>query len=63
MSETTSYTPQQEKLQHALTLRDKLDSLIRRTVATQRKCEQLEHENKYLQDYVGNVVNSELLKK
>lgn len=52
-----------EKLQQALTLRDKLDSLMRRTVATQRKCEQLEHENKYLQEFVGNVVNSELIKK
>lgn len=50
-------------LQHALILRDKLDSLMRRTVATQTKCEQLEHENRYLQEYVGNVVNNELIQK
>jgi len=46
------------KLEEALQLRDKLDSLIRRTVQTKKRCEKLDHDNKYLQDYVGNLMNS-----
>lgn len=46
------------KLDQALKLRDKLDSLLRRTVQTQRKCEKLNHDNRYLQDYVGNLMDS-----
>lgn len=46
------------KFEEALYLRDKLDSLIRRTVQTKKRCEKLDHDNKYLQDYVGNLMNS-----
>lgn len=46
------------KYEQALQLRDKLDSLIRRTVQTKKKCDKLDHDNKYLQEYVGNLMNS-----
>lgn len=46
------------KYEQAVQLRDKLDSLIRRTVQTKKKCDKLDHDNKYLQEYVGNLMNS-----
>lgn len=46
------------KFEEALHLRDKLDALIRRTVQTKKRCEKLDHDNKYLQEYVGNLMNS-----
>jgi hypothetical protein len=45
-------------LEKAIQLRDKLEALIRRTAQTKKKCEKLEHDNKYLQEYVGNLMHS-----
>lgn len=45
-------------LEKALRLRDKLDALLRRTMKTKQQCDRLEQDNKYLQEFVGNLMNS-----
>ncbi|CCH42812.1 hypothetical protein BN7_2356 [Wickerhamomyces ciferrii] len=46
------------KFEESLQLRDKMEALIRRTVQTKKRCDKLDHDNKYLQEYVGNLMNS-----
>ncbi|KAH3679100.1 hypothetical protein WICPIJ_008708 [Wickerhamomyces pijperi] len=53
----TQEEPETE-LEKALKLRDKLDALLRRTLRTKQQCERLEQDNKYLQEFVGNLMNS-----
>lgn len=45
-------------LEKTIQLRDKLEALIRRTSQTKNNCDKLDHDNKYLQEYVGNLMNS-----
>ncbi|SCU90369.1 LADA_0F03576g1_1 [Lachancea dasiensis] len=53
-----AYTSEQNKdlLEKTKLLRDTLDLLLDKSEAQKKACDQLAHENRYLQDYVENLM-------
>ncbi|GMM38532.1 hypothetical protein DASC09_058710 [Saccharomycopsis crataegensis] len=64
MSEAKKLTSEEKEIfQQVVELGNKLNAMVGKTHEIKRSCHKLENENQYLQDYVGNLMSTDILSK
>lgn len=59
---TMAEKPENEQvLDEVIELRNKLSIMVSKAFEVRRECNKVKHENTYLQDYVGNLMTTDIL--